>query len=368
MIRRLNTLLALPLALLFWGCQDREIKTYRVAKEEKQPLPLASGAEDSHEGHNHGDAEAQAPAPQVHWELPPGWKEQKADRMRAASFQVVADDGRMAEVVVIPLPPANDIESQAVNFWRQEVGLEPANITDLEQQRQKVEVGPGSGNLYEFVSAAPKGGQKFNSRLVGVVSPQNDTLWFVKMRGDDTLVTEEKPKFLNFLKSLHFTAAPAQLAQADRPVSTNTKKVPASADLPKWKVPANWQEKAPGPMILAAYGVAGAGGQADVTISKLSGDAGGQGANINRWRGQLGLPPATEADLTQTVTTIDIDGKKAYVVDIKGTNVRTGKPARMVAMGCRERMRHGSTSCWAMKRRSKKKRALSFSSLRAHIE
>src|SRR5262245_29974779 len=126
MIRRLNALLAVPLAILFWGCQDREIKTYRIAKEEKQPLPLASSGEDGHEGHVHSDAEMQAATPQVHWELPPGWKEQKADRMRAASFQVVADDGRMAEVVVIPLPAGNDIESQAVNFWRQEVGLEPA--------------------------------------------------------------------------------------------------------------------------------------------------------------------------------------------------------------------------------------------------
>ena len=64
------------------GCGgEREIKTYRVAKEEKRSLPTAS-EEDSHAGHNHGD-EMQAPAmPQVHWELPAGWKEGKPGQMR----------------------------------------------------------------------------------------------------------------------------------------------------------------------------------------------------------------------------------------------------------------------------------------------
>jgi hypothetical protein len=68
-----------------------------------------------------------------------------------------------------------------------------------------------------------------------------------------------------------------------------------------------------------------------VTISKFPGEAGGQEANINRWRGQLGLSPISGAD--SSVSSLEIDGRKAYLVDIKGTNARSGKQARMVAIG-----------------------------------
>ncbi len=333
MIRFLVTLSAITSSILLVGCGgERDIKTYRIAKEETGSHPGLAGKEDTNAGHNHGDEMEAAPAPQVHWELPAGWKEQKPDRMRVASFQITSDDGRMAEVVVIPLPQGNDIENQAVNFWRQEVGLEPLNATDLEQQRQKVEAGTaGSGNLYEMSGAAPKGSDKLKSRVIGVVAPHDEMLWFIKMRGEDSLVSEQKPNFLKFVKSLHFSAPAPQLALAEKPVSTNSKKIPASADLPKWKVPQNWLEKTPGPMLLASYHIAEQGAEADVTISKFPGEAGGQAANISRWRNQLGLPPAGEGD--SSASSVEIGGKTAYVVDIKGTNARTGKPARMVALG-----------------------------------
>jgi hypothetical protein len=38
-------------------------------------------------------------------------------------------------------------------------------------------------------------------------------------------------------------------------------------------------------------------GKAEVTVVVLPGDVGGELANVNRWRGQIALPPLTEADL-----------------------------------------------------------------------
>lgn len=307
------------------GCQDREIKTYRVAKDD------ATSSSHADHDHPHADEIPAAPTPPtVHYDVPAGWQEQKPDRMRAASFQIVGENGKLAEVSVTPLPGAQDIENQAVNLWRQELGLEPLSASQFEEQRQKVPVDGGSGNLYEMVSAATKGSEQPVTRQYGVVYSQGEVLWFIKMKGEDALVTAQKPAFLSFLKSLHFTA-PTALASA--PVSTNSKEIPANSDLPKWQAPANWHAQTPGPMLLASYGIDAEGGHANVTISQLPGDAGGESANINRWRGQLGLRPATEADLAQTVTSMEIDGKKAYVVDIKGTNVRTGNQARMVAVG-----------------------------------
>jgi hypothetical protein len=53
-------------------------------------------------------------------------------------------------------------------------------------------------------------------------------------------------------------------------------------------------------------------------------------ANVNRWRGQLGLPPVTQEDEFQKmVSSVDAANGNAQVVDFTGTDSKTGKPARL---------------------------------------
>ena len=54
-------------------------------------------------------------------------------------------------------------------------------------------------------------------------------------------------------------------------------------------------------------------------------------ANLNRWRGQLGLAPVTDTDLSKQVQTLDVPGGKATLADIAGTDARTGQKARVFA-------------------------------------
>jgi hypothetical protein len=61
------------------------------------------------------------------------------------------------------------------------------------------------------------------------------------------------------------------------------------------------------------------------------GDGGGLMANFNRWRGQLGLAPVGETDLTKQVQALDVPGTKATLADISGTDARTGQKARLLA-------------------------------------
>ena len=125
----------------------------------------------------------------------------------------------------------------------------------------------------------------------------------------------------------------AQAPSAENPVSTNTEKAP-TGEKPNFKAPNNWKTKPPGPMVASAYNVEGDGGQAEVTISKFPGEVGGMVANIQRWRGQLGLPQLSPDEARKSAEMIEVGGKKdSYMVDLKGTNVRTGKEARMVAVG-----------------------------------
>ena len=152
----------------------------------------------------------------------------------------------MAEVVLIPIPEQKDIEVQALNIWRRDLGLDPLNESDSEKQQQKVEVGAnGTGNLYEMTGSSPKQ-DKIKSRVIGVATSHDNFLWLIKMFGEDSLVAEQKPAFLKFLKSLHFVAPAPQLASSEKPISTNSKEIPPSADLPKWKVPAGCRRKLQG--------------------------------------------------------------------------------------------------------------------------
>ncbi len=325
--------------LLAAGCGDSQIKTYRVAKEDNTPKVAAHDHDHDHAAEagspppmaGHGSV----PLPKVSWSLPKGWKELPSQGMRKASFGVDGPEGKMAQVMVIPLPGASNIELESVNMWREELGLPAVNKDEVTAQAKPVEVGDAKGNLFEMVNAEPKTGQQFKTRTLGAIAEREGILWFVKMTGADDLVTEQKPAFVDFLKSLKFEApSPTQLAAVEKPASANSKTVPPASDAPKFQVPSNWQQKAPGPMVTAAYAVSGAEGQGDISISKFPGDVGGLAANVNRWRGQLGLSPVADAEAQNSVEMVEVDGKKnAYMVDLKGTNARTGKQARMVALG-----------------------------------
>jgi hypothetical protein len=84
----------------------------------------------------------------------------------------------------------------------------------------------------------------------------------------------------------------------------------------QWKTPAHWLEQAPSAMRIGSFLVKGENGQtADVSIVPLSGEAGGDLSNINRWRGQINLAPISEENLPQNSETITPGGRRMLLVD-----------------------------------------------------
>ncbi len=105
----------------------------------------------------------------------------------------------------------------------------------------------------------------------------------------------------------------------------------SSEGKPDWQVPAGWQEVPGGQFLVAKFTLAGEGNaSAAVNVSNAAGEGGGLIGNVNRWRGQLGLGQLSDADVNQLVTTIDVQGGKASLVDLSGTGRahRPGRPAR----------------------------------------
>ena len=86
-----------------------------------------------------------------------------------------------------------------------------------------------------------------------------------------------------------------------------------------WTAPVHWQPKAPGSMRKGSYAITGdAGLAADLAITAFPGDTGGLFANINRWRGQVGLPPIEEAQLGAATEHLEINGLKIELVRLTG--------------------------------------------------
>ena len=91
----------------------------------------------------------------------------------------------------------------------------------------------------------------------------------------------------------------------------------AQSDLPlRWKVPAGWQASAGSGMRLASFAFEGA----DISVVAIPGEAGGDLANVNRWRGQLGLPPIAEKELASASMKIKSGAGPLLVVDFTGTD------------------------------------------------
>lgn len=87
-----------------------------------------------------------------------------------------------------------------------------------------------------------------------------------------------------------------------------------------WNPPAEWKSKPATAMRKASYLVPGEGGaDGDVSITAFPGEVGGELANVNRWRGQVQLPPISEGELSSQVERVEHNGLKFGIVDATGT-------------------------------------------------
>jgi hypothetical protein len=146
------------------------------------------------------------------------------------------------------------------------------------------------------------------------------------MMGEDGLVGAQRSAFVNFVTNYPLphdhgaeTSGSAPSASPAAPVAPVATTAPAAA-AGRWPAPAGWTEVSPGPMQEAKYTLVD--GRAAVTLSILGGSSGTLRANVDRWRGQIGLPPLAEGELEKIIAPLDLDGVKATVVDMSATKQR----------------------------------------------
>jgi hypothetical protein len=96
----------------------------------------------------------------------------------------------------------------------------------------------------------------------------------------------------------------------------------------RWTAPAGWREIPGSGMRVASFALPKTAGKAEVTVVALPGDVGGELANVNRWRGQLALPPIALADLPPARAIVKTRLGSLFVYDFTGAGE---KRTRLVA-------------------------------------
>lgn len=85
-----------------------------------------------------------------------------------------------------------------------------------------------------------------------------------------------------------------------------------------WTVPDGWTlDPEPRQMRLATYLAPDPDGQIEVAVTRFPGQVGGELANINRWRGQMGLPPVESAELESVIERFSAPGFEGYETRIE---------------------------------------------------
>ena len=249
----------------------------------------------------------------------------------------------MADFSVVPLAGAAGSDIDNVNRWRGQLGLAHVSEAEFARLGEKVQVGGEEGKLYDIAGQNAESGEK--NRMIAAIVRRPDGAWFFKMVGDDALVAEQKSAFVDYLKSFSFpsgNSAPVEagagngLPPSHPPIGNIIPAAAATAPTssegkPEWQVPAGWKEIDGGQFLVAKFIVNGSDNlQAAVNVSMSAGDGGGVLGNVNRWRGQLGLNPQSQPEVSKQLTSVDIEGGKAMLVDMSGTDVKSGAKTRVV--------------------------------------
>jgi hypothetical protein len=146
-------------------------------------------------------------------------------------------------------------------------------------------------------------------RLLAALFPRGDErTWAFRLSGAEGDIAPHAGAFERFLETVRFDD------KGDPPV--------------RWTVPEGWKEE-PGRDLRYATLRLGAASQApELTVTKLEGkDAGSVLANVNRWRGQLGLRPVADEELGQFCKPLKIEGAEGTLVDMVGRgSIKTMKP------------------------------------------
>lgn len=162
--------------------------------------------------------------------------------------------------------------------------------------------------------------------LLALAGCRRDEIRTYAVKKDPASVTASSPSPAMPGPAAPSADAPAQDAMRNTAVPT------ASGPGLVWDAPAGWTAGPARPMRKATLLIPGeAGGpSSELAVTAFPGDVGGNLANVNRWRQQLGLPPIAQSELGSALQHIDVGPLHIDVVELAGPATPPAVPQRVL--------------------------------------
>lgn len=223
------------------------------------------------------------------WDRPEGWTEKPGNEFRFATLVIESATGPL-ELTVSPLPTGKeDFQDQLlanVNRWRGQMHVAPLDVAQLKKATLELDVNDLKVWLVNIEGKL--GGTGMGRGGMGGHPPTGRPV------------------------------GGAGVAEAGRPSSL--------PDLPfRFQLPEGWTRKPAGPMRVAEFLVSDGDKTITISVSVAGGD---RLANVNRWRGQIGMDPIEEAALRESLRQIAVCNLTGEYVELVGP--KTDKPAQAI--------------------------------------
>jgi hypothetical protein len=228
------------------------------------------------------------------WTLPQGWSREPGNQFRFATIRM-GDSPNAPEISVSRLPgPDQGGEGEYVlvniNRWRDQVGLAPLESDSLEKESDPIQAGELRGTWVSMTGTASASRSMAPFASGGAATPR---------------------------------ALPPSAADA------------AQSSGIKYTVPTDWEEKPADGLRRASFLVMNGDAKLDISVTVLSAGGGQLLPNVNRWRGQVNLPPIDKAELDKQLTPIQIGDEEGHMIEIKGEAQDGAKQTILAAIAIR---------------------------------
>jgi hypothetical protein len=250
---------------------------------------------------------------------PPNWEPQPLSQMRQASFLVKGDNGAVADVSFVSLGTSAGNVLDNVNRWLEQLGQPPVTEEKLADIAQRLRTALGDVVIVDLAGLPKDADPARDGRIVAGMITTGDSTLFFKMRGNADLAEAQKGDFIKWVAAVCNTQTEAKSPQmAAMPLQD------AGAPQIKWDMPGGWTEVPPSSMRYASFSASdGDGGKIDISVVTFAGDGGSDADNVNRWRGQIGLPPVDENIVNSQIAPLKTADTTFAATDIAGVKART---------------------------------------------
>jgi hypothetical protein len=248
-----------------------------------------------------------APDGRAIWKLPAGWKEEAGNQMRIATIVIPGDKRLELTVNTASWPGTDQSMLDNVNRWRGQLQLPPIAAKKLPEVSHEAKAGDRSITIVDLRGRFKAGG------MTPPFANGPFTTSGRKPKSADTQLPAGHPP-IDTGPQLPAGHPPIDSPPATAAESTNPRALPAN-DVPSFTAPASWKSVPTRGLRKAEFSVTDGPQAASVTLITFPANEGSliadPVANINRWRGELGLSQIQKEALGKVTATINVDGQPA---------------------------------------------------------